>query len=164
MLVLIRINKDAFIPLPLQSYGNLVSACFYMDMNCFGLARVVSSWLWVGSVAADSLRWVVADSFSWLGWFQVVSGGFGWFQMVSVGFDRFPVLVVTFLKFMRLERSLIIWYILLLKKNHGIRDLPSFLTEIFDGFHIVKIEAENDFKTLYSLIYVAYDPVKHFKF
>ena len=90
MLVLIRI-QDAFIPLPLQSYGNLVSACFYMDMNCFGLARVVSSWLWVGSVAADSLGWVVADSFGWLGWLQVVSDGFGWFQMVSVGFDRFPV-------------------------------------------------------------------------
>ena len=107
MLVLIRI-QDAFIPVPLQSYSNLVSACFYMDMNFFELALVVSSWLWVGSVAADSLRWVVADSFGWFGWFQVVSGGFGWFQMVSVGFDWFPVLVVTFLEFMRLERSLII--------------------------------------------------------
>ena len=50
------------------------------------------------------------------------------------------------------------------KKNHTIRDLSSSLTKIFDGFHIVKIEAENDFKTLYSLIDVAYDPVKHFKF
>ena len=86
----------------------IVSACFYMDMNCFGLVSVVSSWLWVGSVAADSSGWVVADSFGWLGWFKVVSGHFGWFQMVSVGFDWFVVLVVTFLEFMRLERSLII--------------------------------------------------------
>ena len=77
-------------------------------MNCFGLVRVVSSWLWVSSVAADSLGWVLADSFGWLGWFKVVSGGFGWFQMVSVRFDWFAVLVVTFLKFMRLETSLII--------------------------------------------------------
>ena len=77
-----------------------------MDMNCFGLVRVVSSWLWVSSVAADSLGWVLADSFGWLGWFKVVSGGFGWFQMVCVGFDWFAVLVVTFLEFMRLERSL----------------------------------------------------------
>ena len=86
----------------------IVFGCFYMDMNCFGLVRVVLSWLWVSSVAADSLGWVVADSFGWLGQFQVVSGGFGWFQMVSVGFDWFAVLVVTFLEFMRLERSLII--------------------------------------------------------
>ena len=62
----------------------------------------------MSSVAADSLGWVVADSFGCLGWFQVVSGGFGWFQMVSVGFDWFAVLVVAFLEFMKLERSLII--------------------------------------------------------
>ena len=77
-------------------------------MNCIGLVRVVSSWLWVSSVAADSLGWMLADSFGWLGWFKVVSGGFGWFQMVSVGFDWFAVLVVTFLEIMRLETSLII--------------------------------------------------------
>ena len=57
-------------------------------------------------MAADSLVWVVVDSFGWLGWFWVVSVGFGWFQMVMVGFDWFAVLVVTFLAFMRLERSL----------------------------------------------------------
>ena len=82
--------------------------------------------------------------------------------MVSVGFDWYAVLVVTFLEFMKLERSLIIWYILLLKKkkNHTIRSL----TEIFDGFHIVKIEAENNFKTLYLPTDIAYHPVKDFKF
>ena len=50
------------------------------------------------------------------------------------------------------------------KKNHTIRDLSGSLTEIFGGFHIVKIEAENNFRTLYSPIDTAYDPVKHFKF
>ena len=55
----------------------IVYACFYMDMNCFRLISVVSSWLWVGSVAANSLGWVVANSFGWLGWFQVVTGRFG---------------------------------------------------------------------------------------
>ena len=84
----------------------IVSACFYMDMNCFGLVLIVLSWLWVDSVAADSLVWVVVNSFGWLGWFWVVSVGFGWFQMVMVGFDWFAVLVVTFLEFMRLVRSL----------------------------------------------------------
>ena len=136
-----------------------------MDMNCFGQARVVSSWLWVGSVAADSLGWVVADNFSWLGWFQVVSGGFGWFQMVSVGFDRFPVFSgYVFRTYGTRKNFNYLMHATSEEKNHTIRDLSSFLTEIFDGFHIVKIEAENDFKTLYSPIDVAYDPVKHFKF
>ena len=112
MIVLIRI-QDAFIPLPLQSYGNLVSPCsICVFLHGYELFRtgscIVSSWLWVSSVAVDSLGLVVVDSFGWLGLFQVVSGGFGWFQMVPVGFDWFAVLVVTFLEFMRLERSLII--------------------------------------------------------
>ena len=42
-----------------------VSVYFYMDMNCFGLAR--------------RPRIVSGGS----GWFQVVSGGFGWFRVVS---------------------------------------------------------------------------------
>ena len=45
-------------PSPHSLYGLRVilmaSAYFYMDMNCFGLVRVVSSWLRVGSVAVDS--------------------------------------------------------------------------------------------------------------
>ena len=52
----------------------IVSAYFYMDMYCFGLVREVSGWLRVGSVAADSFGWVVADGFRW---FRVVLGGFG---------------------------------------------------------------------------------------
>ena len=60
-----------------------------MDMNCFGLVRVVSSWLWVSSVAADSLGWMLADSFvlaGWDGlrWFQVVLDGFRWSLLVSI--------------------------------------------------------------------------------
>ena len=70
----------------------IVSAYFYKDMNCFGLVRVVSSWFRVGSVAANSFEWVVADGFRWL---RMVSGGFGWFRVVSGGFGWFTVLVVT---------------------------------------------------------------------
>ena len=52
----------------------IASAHFYMDMHCFGLVREVSSCLRVGSVAADSFGWVVADGFRW---FWVVLDGFG---------------------------------------------------------------------------------------
>ena len=90
MIVLIRI-QDAFIPLPLRVIL-IVSACFYMNMNCFGPIRVVSSLLRVGSVAADIFGWVVADGFGWL---RMVSGGFGWFRMVSGGFRWYVDLVVT---------------------------------------------------------------------
>ena len=55
------------------------SACFYMDMNCFGLVHVVSSWLRVGSVRVESFGWMVADGFGWL---RMVSGGFGWFTVL----------------------------------------------------------------------------------
>ena len=57
----------------------IVSAYFYMDINCFGLFRAVSSWLRVRSKAVDSFGWVVADVFGWL---RMVSGGFGWFRVV----------------------------------------------------------------------------------
>ena len=53
-----------------------------MDMNCFGLVCVVSSWLRVGLVAVDSFGWMFVDGFEWL---QIVSGGFGWFQVVWGG-------------------------------------------------------------------------------
>ena len=86
MIVLIRI-QDAFTPLPLRVIL-IVSACFYMDMNCFGPVRVVSSLLRVGSEAADIFGWVVADGFRWL---RMISGGFGWFRVVSDGFGRFRV-------------------------------------------------------------------------
>ena len=77
MIVLIRI-QDAFTSPPLRVIL-MVSACFYMDMNCFGPVHVVSSLLRVGSVAADILGWVVADGFGWL---RMVSGGFGFFWVV----------------------------------------------------------------------------------
>ena len=62
-------------PTPLEK-----SAYFYMGMNCFRLICVVSSWLRVSSVAADSFGWVFSDGFGWL---QIVLGGFGWFRVVS---------------------------------------------------------------------------------
>ena len=70
MIVLIRI-QDAFTPLPLRvvlivsACKDVNAACFYMDMNCFRLVRVVLSLLRVGSVAADIFGWVVADGFGW---------------------------------------------------------------------------------------------------
>ena len=76
MIVLIRI-QDAFAQLSLRVIL-IVSACFYIDMNCFGPVRVVSSWLRVDSVAADSFGWLVAGGY---GWFQMASGGFGWFAV-----------------------------------------------------------------------------------
>ena len=79
MIVLLRI-QDAFTSLPLRVIL-MISACFYVDMNCFGPVRVVSSLLRVGTVAVDIQGWVVADGF---GWFQVVSGGFGWFVVLVV--------------------------------------------------------------------------------
>ena len=57
-------------------------------MNYFGLSCVVSSWLWVSLVVADTFGWVVVDGF---GWMQMVSGGFEWFQMVSCAFRWLPV-------------------------------------------------------------------------
>ena len=77
MIVLIRI-QDAFTPLPLRVIL-MISACFYMDMNCFGPVRVVSSLLRVGLVDADIFMWVVVDGFGWL---RMVSGGFEWFRVV----------------------------------------------------------------------------------
>ena len=50
-----------------------------MNMNCFGLVCVVSSWLRVSSVAADNFGWVVADGFRWC---RVVLNGFEWFRVV----------------------------------------------------------------------------------
>ena len=62
-------------PSPHSLYGLrvilIVSPYFYMDMNCFGLVRVASSWLRVGSVAVDSF-----------GWLRMISAGFGWFRVV----------------------------------------------------------------------------------
>ena len=81
MIVLTRVQDTIhitpFTSLPLRIIL-MVSACFYMDMNCFEPVRVVSSWLQVDSVAADNFGWVVADNF-------------GWLRMVSVGFECFWV-------------------------------------------------------------------------
>ena len=79
MIVLIRIH-DAFTPLPLRVIL-IVSACFYMKMNCFGPVRVVSSWLQVCLVGEDSFGWVIADGFGWL---RMVSDVSGWFAVLVV--------------------------------------------------------------------------------
>ena len=60
----------------------IVSAYFYMNMKCFGLVRVVWSWLRVGLVVVNSFGWVVGDGFGWL---RMVLGDFGWYWMVSGG-------------------------------------------------------------------------------
>ena len=57
----------------------IVSAFSYVNLNCFELADVVSSWLRVGLVAVDGFGWVVADGFRRL---RMVSGGYGWFRVV----------------------------------------------------------------------------------
>ena len=67
MIVLIKI-QDAFTTLSLWVIL-IVSACFYMDMNCFRPVRVVSGWLRVDSIAADGFGWLVEDGF---GWFAVL--------------------------------------------------------------------------------------------
>ena len=54
-------------------------------MNCFGPARAVSAWLWVGSVAADSFGLVVADGFRW---FRVILDGFLWFAVLVATFKN----------------------------------------------------------------------------
>lgn len=38
------------------------------------------------------------------------------------------------------------------EKHHVLRDLLRFLTQRFSGFHIVRIEVEDEVKTLYSPI------------
>ena len=60
----------------------MVSAYFYMDMNCFRLVCVVSSRLRVGLVAVDTLAGWLRMVLGGCGWFQVVSGGFRWFRVV----------------------------------------------------------------------------------
>ena len=82
MIVLIRI-QNAFTTLPLQVIL-IVSACFHMDVNCFGPVCVFSRLLWVGSVAEDIFGWVVGDDCRW---FQVVLDGFGWFVVLVVTFE-----------------------------------------------------------------------------
>ena len=84
LLFLIRV-QDAFTSLSLRVIL-IVSMCFYMDMNCFGLVRVILSWLQVDLVAAGSFGWVVTDGFGWL---RMVSDGFECFRMVLDGFGWF---------------------------------------------------------------------------
>ena len=88
----------------------------------------------------------------------MVSDGLGWFRLVCCFSGYVFRIYETRKKFNYLihttsEKK---------KKNHIIRHFSSSL--IFDGFHIVKIEVENNFKTLYSPIDIANDPVKDFKF
>ena len=82
MIVLIRI-QDAFTSLPLRVILE-VSACFYMDMNCFGLVCEVSCCRWTPWLRIF-LGWLLQMVSGGCGWFQVVSGGFGWFRVVSGG-------------------------------------------------------------------------------
>ena len=69
----------------------VVSTYFYKAMNCFGLVRVTSSWLRVGSVEADSFERVFADRFRW---FRVASGGFRWFAVLVVTVNTIKILKI----------------------------------------------------------------------
>ena len=79
-------------PSPLSLYSLrvvlTVSSYFYMDKKCYGLVRVVSSWLWMGSVAVDSFGWVVADGSRW---FRMVSGGLRWFAVLVVTIMNYSI-------------------------------------------------------------------------
>ena len=86
MIVLIRI-QDALTSLYGLRIILILSAYFYMDMNCFRLVRVVSNWLPVWT------RWRLMVLGWWLQMFSGGSGGFRWFLMISGGFVT--VLVVT---------------------------------------------------------------------
>ena len=77
-------------PSPHSLYGLrvilTVPAYFYMNVNYFGLPRVVSSW--VSLLAADSFGWVIADGFRW---FRVISDSIGWFAvLVATSFFVLP--------------------------------------------------------------------------
>ena len=166
MIVLIRI-QDAFITLLLQSYGNLVSPCsicvFLHGYELF-LTGLCSFKLVVGELGGCGQFRMGGCGQFWL--FGMVSGGFRWFWMVSDGLCWFRLVCCFSGYVFRIYETRTKFNYLIhstsekKKKNHTIRSL----TEIFDGFHIVKIEAENNFKTLYLPTDIAYHPVKDFKF
>ena len=75
--ILLRYDYFKKIPHPLFRYlGNFDRICIFLqERNCFGLVRVTSSWLRMGSVAVDSFEWVVEDDL----------GGPRWLWEVLVG-------------------------------------------------------------------------------
>ena len=102
MIVLIRINSlyDLWVIFVVSEY-------FYKAMNCFGLVCVTSSLLRVGSVAADSFEWVVANRFRW---FRVALGGFRWFAVLVVTVNTIKILKILpkfFNRFLNIARFLI---------------------------------------------------------
>ena len=81
--------------------------------------------------------------------FWMVSDGLGWFRLVC----RFSGYVFRIYETRKKFNYLI----------HTTSEKKSHNKRFVKFFHIVKIETENNFKTLYSPIDIAYDPVKHFK-
>ena len=102
----------------------IVFGCFYMDMNCFGLVRVVLSWLWVSSVAADSLGCVVGIVSGGFRWFWMVSDGRGWFRLVYC----FSGYVFRIYETRKTFNCVI--HTTSVKSNCTIRDMSSSLTEM----------------------------------
>ena len=49
------------------------------------------------------------------------------------------------------------------QKNKIARELLSCITEKLNGFHIVRMETENEIKVLYYSTDIIFDPVKHHK-
>ena len=164
MIVLIRI-QDAFIALPLQSYGNSDSIRLFLHGYELFWTSSCSFELAMGELGGCGQFRMGGCRQSWV--VGIVSGGFRWFWMVSDGLGWFRLVCCfsgyVFRIYETRKKFNCVIHTTSEKKPRTIRDLSSSLTEIFDGFHIVKIEAENNFKTLYSPIDIAYDPVKHFK-
>ena len=95
--------------------------------------------------------WIALAGWDGFRWFWMFSDGLCWFRLVCCFSGYVFRIYETRKKFNYLihttsgKKK---------KKNHTISDFSSSL--IFDGFHIVKIEVENNFKTLYS-------PISNFK-
>ena len=89
MIVLTRI-QDAFIPLPLQSYGNFDSICLFLHGYELFRTGSYSFELAVGglggcgqfSKGGCGQFWVVGMVLSGFSWFWMVSDGHGWFRLV----------------------------------------------------------------------------------
>ena len=134
MIVLIRI-QDAFIPLLLQSYSNLVSPCsicvFLHGYELF-LTGLCSFKLVVGELGGCGQFRMGGFGQFWL--FGMVSGGFRWFWMVSDGLCWFRLVCCfsgyVFRIYETRKKFNCVIHTTSVKNNRTIRNMSSSLTEI----------------------------------
>ena len=127
MIVLIRI-QDAFIPLPLQSYGNFDSICMFLHGYELFRTDQCSFELVVGGLGGcEQFRmggceqfWVVGMVSGGYRSFWIVSDGLSWFRLVC----RFSGYVFRVYETRKKFNYLI--HTTSEKKTHTIRDLSSF--------------------------------------